>query len=150
MKNTKLKRIREIGLNRPFNSGKMICFQISTILGYYWILFKFWSIVAFSTMEQEIAFKDEISMKFEKIIILFWNYVQVDLEFLSRINHNQCAVDDADVFGITNIKYDQFYKTNVNCIARSLGNVPRNSYRKVFIEFSSHTVWLTPFDLGFG
>ena len=37
-----------------------ICFQIKTSLDYIRILFKFWIVLAIFTMEQEIAFKDEI------------------------------------------------------------------------------------------
>ena len=42
-----------------------------------------------------------------------------------RLNYGPCSIFDSDVFGITNIKYNQFYKANVDIIPRSLGQFLR-------------------------
>ena len=42
-----------------------------------------------------------------------------------RLNYSRCSIVDSDVFGITNIKYNQFYKANVDIIPRSLGQFLR-------------------------
>ena len=49
------------------------------------------------------------------------NILESDLESILRLNHSRCSIADSDVFGITNIKYNQFYKAHVDIISPSLG-----------------------------
>ena len=56
---------------------------------------------------------------------LFWLFLRWNKKLHMRLNYGRCSIVDSDVLGITNIKYNQFYKANVEFIPRSLGQFLR-------------------------
>ena len=52
---------------------------------------------------------------------LLWLFLRWNKKLHLRSNHSRCSIVESEVFGITNIKYNQFYKANVDIIPQSLG-----------------------------